>query len=83
MLSQKGGVEVFLASTFLTVSGNVKTMVTIREWLKKTREDTKQKAKDTFKETKETYNKVLDTEIEDTQRWHRTNTWDPEKVNPF
>ena len=47
-------------------------MVTIREWLKKTREQTRQKVKDTFEETKDktkdTYNKVLDTEIDDAQK---------------
>tara|TARA_Y100001970_G_C13479732_1_gene483732 strand:+ start:92 stop:241 length:150 start_codon:yes stop_codon:yes gene_type:complete len=41
-------------------------MATIREWLKKTREQTKQKVKDSFEEakdkTKNTYNKVLDTD---------------------
>ena len=54
-------------------------MVTIREWLKKTRKETKEFAKGTSKETKDkfekikdktkqTYNKILDTEIEDIEK---------------
>ena len=47
-------------------------MATIREWLKKTRENTKQKVKNSIEEakdkTKDTYNKVLDTEIDDAQK---------------
>ena len=55
-------------------------MVTIREWLKKTRGQTKQKVKDTFEETKDktkdTYNKVLDTEIDDAQKQVKQATKD-------
>ena len=55
-------------------------MVTIREWLKKTREQTKQKVKETFEETKDktkdTYNKVLDTEIDDAQKQVKQATKD-------
>ena len=59
-------------------------MVTIREWLKKTREQTRQKVKDTFEETKDktkdTYNKVLDTEIDDAQ-WEFTAGDDDLKIH--